>query len=55
MALQISNSLLIIRHFTKYIIEIETETTLLEQLNSKPNEIISSNSSVTGASKIIIF
>lgn len=36
MALQTANALLIIRSFTKYIIEIENESALLEQLNAKP-------------------
>lgn len=36
MTLQTSNALLIIRSFTKYIIEIENETALLEQMNHKP-------------------
>jgi hypothetical protein len=34
MTLQTSNALLLIRCFTKYIIEIENESTLLEQINS---------------------
>lgn len=37
--LQTANALLIIRCFTKYIIEIENETTLLEHMNYKPGEI----------------
>ena len=40
--LQTTNALLIIRCFTKYIIEIENETALLDQLNAK-----SSSSSAT--------
>jgi len=42
MILQTSNALLLIRCFTKYIIEIENETSLLEQINStsiKENDI----------------
>jgi hypothetical protein len=35
MALQTSNLLLLIRCFTKYIIEIENESALMEQLNVK--------------------
>ena len=37
MALQTANALLIIRSFTKYIIEIENESALLEQLNARPS------------------
>lgn len=36
MTLQTANALLIIRCFTKYIIEIDTESALLEQINAKP-------------------
>ena len=39
MALQTSNILLIIRCFTKYIIEIENENALMEQLNVKNSPI----------------
>ena len=40
MALQTSNLLLLIRCFTKYIIEIENESALLEQLNVKPPKVV---------------
>ena len=36
MTLQTANLLLLIRCFTKYIIEIENENALLEQLNFTP-------------------
>lgn len=36
MTLQTSNALLLIRCFTKYLIEIENEAALLEQINFKP-------------------
>jgi hypothetical protein len=44
MALQTSNILLIIRCFTKYIIEIENENALMEQLNTKNSTISNSES-----------
>lgn len=37
MTTQTANALLLIRCFTKYLIEIENECALLEQINSKPN------------------
>ena len=40
MALQTYNLLLLIRCFTKYIIEIENESALLEQLNVKPPKVV---------------
>ena len=36
MIMQTANALLLIRCFTKYIIEIENECALLEQINAKP-------------------
>jgi hypothetical protein len=43
MVLQTTNALLLIRCFTKYIVEIENENALLEQLNNKSYEFSSSN------------
>jgi hypothetical protein len=45
MALQTSNILLIIRCFTKYIIEIENENALMEQMNVKYGSTISNSTS----------
>ncbi len=36
MTMQTANALFIIRCFTKYIIQIENESALLEQINRKP-------------------
>lgn len=43
MTLQTANALLIIRCFTKYIIEIETESALLEQINAKSLSLDTTN------------
>ena len=45
MTLQTANALLIIRCFTKYIIEIDTEVALLEQINAKPLNLESNDDS----------
>jgi hypothetical protein len=50
MALQTSNILLIIRCFTKYIIEIENENALMEQLNTKNSAISNSESAANNQS-----
>lgn len=42
--IQIANSLMLIRCFTKYIIEIENESALLEQINSSPDIVYSKES-----------
>lgn len=43
MVLQTTNALLLIRCFTKYIVEIENENALLEQLNAKSYDSSSSS------------
>lgn len=47
MTLQTANSLLIIRCFTKYIIEIENETAFLEQINAKPLVVTAESSNLS--------
>lgn len=46
--MQTSNGLLLIRCFTKYIIEIENECALLEQINSCPSFLIDPNNPSLG-------
>lgn len=53
MTLQTANALLIIRCFTKYIIEIDTESALLEQINAKPINL-ESNGNLISINKNII-
>lgn len=43
--MQTANALLLIRCFTKYIIQIENECALLEQINRKPNFLSDSTTS----------
>lgn len=45
MTLQTANGLMLIRCYTKYLIEIENESALLEQMNFKPSINVASDSS----------